>query len=558
MNRLNRQFVKLRKRSADENDVGVLLHDFNEADNLLSKLIEDTSAWRDGWSAILNHQERVVSEFKSLYAPIPGNTSGLQTSTTPDDVTSRTTKLHEDYVQLRQDLLAELNAVDDSMIRPARAAKDYIIPMKKTIKQRQDRKLDYEHYQSKYDGYAKKPKRSDRDNANMAKTEQELANAQDMYNRADDTLRERLPRILEAIYSLLPRILAVQIRLQNTMLAHYYTILHTFAEDYQFMSPPPPMDQVILEWEESHLPVREEIENFRCLINGKARQGSTAATTNNPPSPPSLRAPPPANDYLSPETTYDNDSTRPPSPASSYTKTIFSQPRNSIDTTYTIPESPETGPKPPSVYSTSTNTQPHRPSRIPSTSTIPTFNTPDYSNSNSPPKPLAPKPSSSNLSTTSFHTAKSSLSPALSSRASSISGVSATTTPMSTGYSPAGPSADYFTRQAASKPTTPKPTLTTSSSKPQAPVCNNSIDQRISSLGAAAAVAATKPRPPPPPKPKVHLVTALYDFQGQSEDDLVFYEGDKIRVIEKTASSNDWWQGELRGVKGYFPANYVG
>lgn len=114
-------------------------------------MIEDTSAWRDGWSAILNHQERVVGEFKSLYAPIPGNTSGLQTSTTPDDVTSRTTKLHEDYVQLRQDLLAELNSVDDSIIMPARAAKDYITPMKKTIKQRQDRKVcpaPYTRYES--------------------------------------------------------------------------------------------------------------------------------------------------------------------------------------------------------------------------------------------------------------------------------------------------------------------------------------------------------------------------------------------------------------------------
>lgn len=317
------------------------------------------------------------------------------------------------------------------------------------------------------------------------------------------------------------------------MLANYYTVLHTFAEDYQFTSPSPPMDQVLLEWEEAHLPVRREIEDFRCLINGKARQGSTAPTNqNSPPSPPALRAPPP-----------DNDSTRPASPASSYTQTIFSQPRNSIDTTYTIPESPETGLKSSSGYS---STQPRRPSRNPSTSTIPTFNTPDYG-SNSPPKTLAPKPSSSSLSTTSFYTAQTSLSPAL----------PASTTPMGSGYKPAGPSPDYFTRQAASKPTALKPTLTTTSTKPQAPVCNNSIDQRISSLGAAAAAAAVKKRPPPPPKPKVHLVTALYDFQGQSEDDLVFYEGDKIRVIEKTGSSNDWWQGELRGMKGYFPANYV-
>lgn len=40
MNRFNRQIAKFKKRTADENDVGVLLHDFNEADNLLSKVYE--------------------------------------------------------------------------------------------------------------------------------------------------------------------------------------------------------------------------------------------------------------------------------------------------------------------------------------------------------------------------------------------------------------------------------------------------------------------------------------------------------------------------------------
>lgn len=52
-------------------------------------------------------------------------------------------------------------------------------------------------------------------------------------------------------------------------------------------------------------------------------------------------------------------------------------------------------------------------------------------------------------------------------------------------------------------------------------------------------------------------MTALYDFGGQSEGDLAFREGDRIRVVKKTESTDDWWDGELRGVKGSFPANYV-
>jgi hypothetical protein len=48
----------------------------------------------------------------------------------------------------------------------------------------------------------------------------------------------------------------------------------------------------------------------------------------------------------------------------------------------------------------------------------------------------------------------------------------------------------------------------------------------------------------------------MYDFDGTNEGDLTFREGDRIRVIKKTNSSHDWWEGEVRGVKGSFPANY--
>lgn len=77
-----------------------------------------------------------------------------------------------------------------------------------------------------------------------------------------------------------------------------------------------------------------------------------------------------------------------------------------------------------------------------------------------------------------------------------------------------------------------------------------------------SAVAGKKKPPPPPPKPRgassnATFVTALYDFGGQGAGDLVFQEGDRIRVVKRTESMDDWWEGELHGVKGSFPANYV-
>ena len=73
--------------------------------------------------------------------------------------------------------------------------------------------------------------------------------------------------------------------------------------------------------------------------------------------------------------------------------------------------------------------------------------------------------------------------------------------------------------------------------------------------------AAAKKKPPPPPPPKKRQsqgvwVTALYDFDGLAAGDLTFKKGDRIRVFKQTESTDDWWEGELKGTQGAFPANY--
>jgi hypothetical protein len=45
----------------------------------------------------------------------------------------------------------------------------------------------------------------------------------------------------------------------------------------------------------------------------------------------------------------------------------------------------------------------------------------------------------------------------------------------------------------------------------------------------------------------------LYDFDAQADGDLSFKTGDRIEIVEKTASAEDWWTGKLNGQQGVFP-----
>lgn len=99
-------------------------------------------------------------------------------------------------------------------------------------------------------------------------------------------------------------------------------------------------------------------------------------------------------------------------------------------------------------------------------------------------------------------------------------------------------------------------------------------------VSASAAVVAKKAPPPPPPlkpKPKIapkpQYVVALYDFTAQvstrsilwhlltcpaqADGDLSFQAGDRIEIVEKSASSEDWWTGKLNGQQGVFPGKRV-
>ena len=54
---------------------------------------------------------------------------------------------------------------------------------------------------------------------------------------------------------------------------------------------------------------------------------------------------------------------------------------------------------------------------------------------------------------------------------------------------------------------------------------------------------------------KLPVVTALYDHVPDADDELEFFVGDKVEVVEQ--GDGGWWTGRCHGKVGLFPVNYV-
>ena len=132
--------------------------------------------------ALVNTQLAVVVEYEGLYDPIQGATDGHGTDlvVTPELQLHRTYKLKETYAELKNEMMQEITEIEARVIQPATDARDCILPIRKTIKKRENKRFDYEKSQDKVNKLAKKPGRTPKEDSALAKAEQEMANLADV------------------------------------------------------------------------------------------------------------------------------------------------------------------------------------------------------------------------------------------------------------------------------------------------------------------------------------------------------------------------------------------
>ncbi|PVI06402.1 hypothetical protein DM02DRAFT_553075 [Periconia macrospinosa] len=478
----------LSTRLPNEADIEAMLRDFNDSDQMLERIEDAAKQWRDAWTNILNHQLAAIEIMHSIYKPLgaKGGEFGTQSHTdTPPETMERCVQLLEAFAELKADMMEEVKDIERKLILPAKLARDALKPMKKVIKKRDDKKVDYERYKSRAEALQKKKTRSDRENIALNKHETDVARAIHEYEYADEGLRTQLPKLNAATFSLLPHLLANQIILQNNLIGNLYTVLNEYSHAQGYPDPPPEPEEVVPMWEASFTSLRMEIETgFDVLKGGKA--------IHQP-----MRMPDKGE-------TLTGLGIRNKVGMGGGGGAVRGRSNESVQTLQSKSPRPDRYQLPPPSEESSQLQAP-------------------------PPINLSSKPSlnSLNASKPRYGGSSPSLSPhmGLDNRRPSY------------GSSTNGHD-DYFG----------KPRIASSNA---------------TSAGAISPQILGKKKPPPPPPPKKigsfhgEYVTAMYDFEGQSHGDLSFREGDKIRVVKKTNSSQDWWEGELRGQKGSFPANYV-
>ncbi|ROV94922.1 hypothetical protein VSDG_07112 [Cytospora chrysosperma] len=483
MHSMQRKFGRLLSKNPGDNaKVSVLLNDYEDADRVLTKIIECAKSWQESWISLVNSQFDIADVYANLYDPIVGASDGhgRPSAQTPELQLHRTFKLKEAYSDLRTELNEDIKSIEERIIRPGNDARQAIAPIRKTIKKREDKRFDVERTQEKVHKLHRKTCRTPKEESALAKAEGELAVLTEEFEIADAHLRETLPPVVQAAFSLVPPLLSVHVLIQNRLLGLYYTVLHGYCEETGFPSPAPPMDDVIAQWASDFQPAKKDVESLPLIARGRGIREPLNLNNEDQPG---------------------NRLAAPPSPG-------------------------EAG-----VRRTSSGLIPGR-GRIPSSGSMATSATsPILSPQPSPrigPRPDLKSPGYGELlRPTDFTTASDlgkspdNVSPSQLRRASAT---------------------DYF----GSRPP-PSPASTIASNYSQS---------------SSSAAAAKKKKPPPPPPKRIpsskpeEFVIAQYDFVGQGAGDLSFREGDRIKIVKKTQTDQDWWTGELGGRKGAFPANY--
>ncbi|KAG9960273.1 hypothetical protein KCU61_g6676, partial [Aureobasidium melanogenum] len=532
MQSVQRKFGKLMKRSADRSDVGGILSEFNTADQALGSFIDATKSWRNAWNETLLHQLHVAETLHLLYKPIeveddPNNPTQQKPAPTPRKYLEKAGDLQTIYTHLGKDLGTGINSIEPRLLRPAMDAKDSLKMLKKSIKRREDLKLDYERYNSRVDSARRKDTRSAREENALMKHEADLARTSADYQAADEQLRKVLPPVLDGLSNLLPHLLAIQIMIQYQLVGQMYTQLHEYCQTHGLPSPAPALEQVVSTFETEFTPLREGIErNIKTISAGKAihqpmnlpdkQQGTVTglglrnafarrtSSQGSLPKPSMLGG---QSRVGSGDVDDEPAPVKPPRPGRIASSTRLHSHYEGTATANSHYEDEEAPPVKPPRPGAAPNIDMGSKPRIPSSSKPSPMITPDgYANGGAaqPPYSASGTPSSSST-------------PFL--------------TPSSVSHQTQG--SDYFSRE-----------------------------RKASTSSGTFSVSGKKKPPPPPPKKRAQsfqgeFVTAMYDFAGQGSGDLSFREGDRIKVVKKTGSTDDWWEGELNGVVGSFPANYV-
>lgn len=118
---------------------------------------------------------------------------GTPLAPTPELQLRRTFKLKGAYADLKTELHEEMAMIESRILTPTTDARACIAPIRKTIKKRENKRVDFEQAQDRASKLQRKMGRSPKEDKSLAKAEDDMA-------RAEEVWRPYPTRLLLSIY----------------------------------------------------------------------------------------------------------------------------------------------------------------------------------------------------------------------------------------------------------------------------------------------------------------------------------------------------------------------
>ncbi|KAF8923116.1 hypothetical protein BGZ58_003324 [Dissophora ornata] len=514
---------------------------FTACEKSTASLLADVCKYRDSVTALLNHQAEFGIVLVEVYDPALGEPSGEVTprrvQTAPESI-----QAVDDFQavmrEIRDILLPEVDKLEVSVVQPLTEMQNLMKMIRKTIVKRDHKMVDYDRYRISLKKLQDKKEKTLSDEKQIYKLESQLEVATADYEGLNNLLKEELPgyfwlrtQLIEPVFY---SFYYLQLRIYNILLDRIDPLSRSGYYDLT-------MD-VIQGYDTRKADIAPTLESVEIITK-------RAITT------------PYASKYGRPA--HDTS----PTGSSPGTPRAYGGSSTSL-------EEPHSPPAPPASKPWQSATA--KSWQQATASAAPPQAAPKSWQSGSAPGPAAPPPPAAPKSWQAAGAAAPAAKPWQATGAAAptpkpwqAAAAQAPKPWQATATSEPSPPPAYSSPQPAAPPA-PAPAPAASRGGPNVHLHISPFSTGIAGAVAATAAsaafnagksaAAANKRPPPPPVPKrlgVKMVVALYDYDAQQEGDLSFKGGDRIELVERTGSTEDWWTGKLNGRQGVFPGNYV-
>lgn len=173
--------------------------DFNTAETALDVLISETKKFKSTWKDLCETQVKAGKKFVLLYEPIGEEGVYSLTQKTPESQTRAIQGYLAVVKEVEATIIPMLEEFEAPFVAKCKGAKECIDAVQKAFKKREHKKVDFDRASNTVEKLFRKTDPSEKEQQALAKAEEELETATEVFHAQDEKVKSTVPIVVTAM-----------------------------------------------------------------------------------------------------------------------------------------------------------------------------------------------------------------------------------------------------------------------------------------------------------------------------------------------------------------------